>query len=231
MKLTRIARISGILILIGIVTGIFSIIPAVENIRFLKDVSKDVDAVYIGGIFQFLLLPIYLCFTLLIYPVLQQSNKPLALGFLGFRFMAGTFQLIGVLLLPLFIELSHYYTSSNTINLNQIEITGNLLLTVRDLINHFGVIVATSLGNLLFYFLFLNNQLIPRWLSIWGMVGNLLIVLAGFFLLFNKIEVVSIEYAYLSGPIVIQEIILALWLIFKGFNLEKEERLNPSILN
>jgi hypothetical protein len=54
--------------------------------------------------------------------------------------------------------------------------------------------------------------LIPAWLSIWGLVGGILYFaspIAGLF---------DIDLGFLMLPLGVQEMILAFWLIIKGFN-------------
>lgn len=214
----QIIRLAGALIIIGIISGVLSIVPSVEGTDYLNEVYPNRGQVLIGSIFQFLLVPIYIGFSLLIYSVIKKNNESLAIGFVGFRFVAGVFQLIGVILLPIFIYLSKEYLESDPSNILHLETLGEILKITRDLTNHLGVILATGLGNLLLYGIFYVKNHIPKWLTIWGIVGNILIMLASFLILFQLIEVVSAEYGIMTIPLVIQEIVFAIWLIIKGLN-------------
>ncbi len=102
----KIYRIAGILIILGIIAGILSIVPSVESGNFLEEVYPNRNQVLTGAIFQFFLVPIYIGFSLILYQVLSNYNKTFAIGFVGFRIMAGVFQLIGIILLPILILLS-----------------------------------------------------------------------------------------------------------------------------
>jgi hypothetical protein len=217
MKLIkRNSKIAGVLILLGIIVGILSIIPSVEGENFLEEVYPNKLQVYTGVIFQFFLVPIYIGFSLILYPILKNYNKALAVGFVGFRMMAGTFQLIGIILLPIFIYLSQTYLDQSTSEVYFYKTIGEMLHLFRDLTNHMGVMLATGFGNLLLYYILYKGKLIPAWLSIWGIIGNTLIMLASFLILFQSIEVISIEYGVITIPLVLQEVILAIWLITKG---------------
>ncbi|WP_027418631.1 DUF4386 domain-containing protein [Crocinitomix catalasitica] len=213
--ISRKYKASGILILMGIIIGVLSIIPSLEDHNFITEVSRNKNQVLFGATLQFFLVPVYIGFSLVLYPLLKQYNKSLSIGFVGFRIMAGTFQLFGIMILPLFILLSQRYVTANPLDLGFYEFIGESLCLVRDLTNHLGVILATGLGNVLFYSILFKARLIPKWLSIWGFVGNGLLMIASFFLLFELLEVVSIEYGLLSSPLVLQEIILAVWLLRK----------------
>lgn len=215
-KKQRVPSLAGALILLGLVVGIFSIVPSVESDEYLIEVASTKYQVFTGALFQFFLVPIYIGFALLLYPVLKPYNAALSIGFVGFRFVAATFQLLGIILLPVFVLLSESYLGSSPAEATFFDTTGDVVKLVRDLVNHLGVILATGLGNLLFYLILYREKLIPKWLSLWGSLGNLMIMVAGFLIVFQQIDVVSQAYGALSIPLVLQEITLALWLLTKG---------------
>ncbi|MGD1841007.1 MAG: DUF4386 domain-containing protein [Thermonemataceae bacterium] len=219
-KNKQISIIAGVLIILGIVAGILSVVPSVESDQFLEEVYPNKNQVLAGAIFQFLLVPIYVGFSLLLYPVLKQYSQTLSVGFVGFRLMAGTFQIVGLILLSGFILLSQQYLMANTSDKLIYEFIGGLLRLSRDLVNHLGVILATGLGNFLFYAVLYREKLVPRWLSLWGFLGNIGIMLASCFVMAQLIKVVSTTYVLISLPIVIQEIVLAIWLLTKGLNVK-----------
>jgi len=220
-KYRQASRIAGFLIIFGIIVGVLSITPSVESKTFLVDVFRNKNQVLIGALFQFLLIPIYIGFSLLLYPIVKQYNRIYSVGFVGFKFMAGIFQLIGVILLPIFVLLSQKYVNVIGPNVVFYELVGDLLKLSRDLTNHLGVILTTGLGNILLYLIFYKVELVPKWLSLWGLVGNILIMLASFLFMFQCIKVISFEYGIMSVPLVLQEVILAIWLIVKGFNVKQ----------
>lgn len=83
--------------------------------------------------------------------------------------------------------------------------------------NHVATTLAFALAMLLFNCIFYQTKLVPRWLPVWGLIGTTLSVLAS--LLF-MIRFIGLDAAYiiLNIPIAFQEMILAMWLIVKGFN-------------
>ncbi len=212
--------VAGSLIILGIVAGIFSVAPSVEGIDYLSKAFESKNQILMASVFQFLLVPIYIGFALLLYPILKNYNTSLALGFVSFRVIASVFQIVGVILLPLFILISEAYLQSQTSNTSSLEISGELLKSARDLANHLGVMLATGLGNLLLYFVFLKTKLIPSWLSLWGLIGNVLAMLTSFFILFEWFDVISTAFIVMTVPLVIQEIVLSVFLLTKGFQFK-----------
>lgn len=214
------AIVAGALILLGIVTGVLSIVPSVEGTNYLSETYPNRNQVLTGAVFQFLLVPIYLGFSLIVYEIIKTYKKNLAIGIVGFRIIASVFQLIGVILLPVFILVSQKYLAAESPNVIYLETLGELLKLGRDLSNHVGVILATGLGNLILYFIFYKTKLIPLWLTWWGIIGNTLAMFSSFLILFGTIEVVSVSFGIITLPLVLQEIVFAIWLIRKGFNLQ-----------
>ncbi|MBW2566067.1 MAG: DUF4386 domain-containing protein [Deltaproteobacteria bacterium] len=53
---------------------------------------------------------------------------------------------------------------------------------------------------------------IPRWLSVWGLIGGLLYFAEPVLAMFGS------EFEILFAPLALQEMVLAIWLIVKGFN-------------
>ena len=72
--------------------------------------------------------------------------------------------------------------------------------------------ITFVLGALMFYVLLYQSRLVPRWLSTWGLVGAALGIvppLGGMF---------GLSLGILVAPLALQEMVMAVWLIAKGFN-------------
>jgi len=214
----KMARLAGILIIVGMIAGILSVVPSVESSNYLTEVSANQYQVLIGAFFQLTLVPIYIGFALLLFPLLRRYSESLAIGFVSFRIIAGIFQLIGVIVLPLFLFFSQEYLKSSISDMVHFQILGDVLKLVRDLVNHVGMMLATGLSNLILSYMFYKTRLVPRWLSIWGFIGNSLAMLASILILFQFIDVIAPNSIVLTIPLVLQEFALAIVLIAKGFN-------------
>lgn len=71
----------------------------------------------------------------------------------------------------------------------------------------------------MYYYVFYQSKLIPRWLSGWGIVAIILHLTSVFLTMFFQINPFSgSPIILLSIPIFFQELTLAGWLIVKGFN-------------
>ena len=69
-----------------------------------------------------------------------------------------------------------------------------------------------GLGALIFYSILFQSDLVPQWLSVWGLIGAVLMFAMGFLRMFGH------PVVYLAIPILLNELVLAVWLIMIGFN-------------
>ena len=73
----------------------------------------------------------------------------------------------------------------------------------------------------LYYCLFYRSRLIPRWLSVWGIAAVILGTAACVLALYGDNP--TTDYAPLFLPIAVQEMVLAVWLIAKGFSVPRAD--------
>jgi hypothetical protein len=69
-----------------------------------------------------------------------------------------------------------------------------------------------GLGVLVFSYMLYQSNLIPRWLSAWGLIGAALLLAMGLLRMFGH------EVILLAIPLILNELVLAAWLIVRGFN-------------
>jgi hypothetical protein len=69
-----------------------------------------------------------------------------------------------------------------------------------------------AVGAFMFSLLLFNSRLVPRWLAVWGLTMAPLYAGAAF------ARMAGLDLDWLMFPLAIQEMVLAVWLIAKGFN-------------
>ncbi len=214
----KITTTAGLFYILGIIAGILSISYAIDDPNYLIEASSNASGVLLAAFFHLLMAPLYIGIAIMLYPVLKNYNEWLALGFAGFRIIAGVFIIIGVIILLLLLSLSQEFIKAGTQDASYFKTTGVLLLTGRDLVNHVATVLSVSISGLMFFILLFQSKLVPRWLSGWGLAGIIFAIVASFLLFFRVIGVITPIYIILNIPMALQEIVLALWLIAKGFN-------------
>jgi hypothetical protein len=211
------AIIVGVLFIIGTVSGILSVFisdPLLEDPNYLIQISKNPNQLVLGAV---CVLTMGLSLTMvpvMMFPILRKHSQALALGSVVFRgALEGVIYIAMVISWLLLIILSQVYINSGAPDASQYLIVGTLLQESDDLMNIVLQIVF-SIGAMMFYTMFYQTKLIPRWLSLWGLIGSIPYFAWGILALFG------LDYGILMVPLAVQEMAFALWLIIKGFNTE-----------
>jgi hypothetical protein len=210
------AVFAGSLYIVGTVAGVLSISTVVDAPDYLVKASENANQVLFSALFQFIMTIAYLGFAITLYPILRKHLESLAIGFLSFRIIAAVLNIIGFICLLLLLSLSQQYVKTGTQDLLYFQTLGDLLRTGRDYVNHVAMIFATSVGGLMFYLLLFKTKLIPRWLSLWGFTGTIFTIFASLLVMFKMIDILTSTYLVLNLPLILLEIVLAIWFITKG---------------
>lgn len=213
------AIVVGVLFIIGTVAGILSVgftSPVLDTSDYLRQVSANENQIILGALLVLLMGFALAMVPVLMFPIFKKYNEALALGYVVFRGGLETVTYIAtaiswLLLLPL----SQDYAKAGGLDASSFQIFGTLLREV----GHLPMTVFTfGLGALIFYYLLYRSNLIPRWLSIWGFIAILLHLATGLLLVFGLQAESSVWNTLMNFPIFLQEMVMAVWLILKGFN-------------
>jgi hypothetical protein len=149
--------------------------------------------------------------------VIREHHRALALGAVAGRVVEGVFVLIGTLSLLVLLSVSQASVAEGS-SASDFRATGEALLAVRDWAFGFLGMLAFFTGALLYYIVLHRTRLIPRWLSGWGLVGVALGLVATVYSGFTQDFGFSTLNTVLNIPIGLQEMVLAVWLIVRGFS-------------
>ncbi|MCX6651291.1 MAG: DUF4386 domain-containing protein [Methanomassiliicoccales archaeon] len=214
------AIITGVLFIIATGVDILSIsfLGPINATNYLVDVSANGGLVAAGALLLFIGGAAATGIAISLYPVLRKYNGGLALGAVGFRTIEGVLRFVAVCGLLLLITLSHQFVEAGAPDSSYFQTLGALLLAGYRWVANVGALLAFSIGCMLYYIIFYRTKLVPRWLSGWGLVAAILTMLSCVLTMFGAIDPFSTEQIILNLPILPQEMVLAAWLIVKGFN-------------
>ena len=153
-----------------------------------------------------------------LFPILKKHNEALALGFFSLRFMEAISTMIHSLSLLSLLTLSQEYAAAGFPDAPYFQTAGTLFLAAREWTFLIGSGIVWSLSALILNALLYQHQLLPRWISGWGLIGAGL-SLAAYSLQFFNIHLPEVVYL----PIGVQEMVFAGWLITKGFNAQTQQ--------
>ncbi len=95
------------------------------------------------------------------------------------------------------------------------------MLAARDALGEVAV-MAFGPGALMYYSVLYRSRLVPRWLSAWGLLAIASVMASGVLVIAGVVEPFSPPQIVLALPIGVQEMVLAVWLIAKGFGGVRE---------
>ena len=196
-----------------------SLVSSVLNAPdYLNQLAGNSNQTIIAALLEFIWAATGAGIAIGLYPLLKKYNGALALGSVGFRVVEGIFVLIGTLGLLSLLTLSQKFIAAGTPDASWFQTSGTLLLQLRDWQLHVISGLAFSLGALMYYVILYKSNLIPRWLSGWGALGAVLSLAATVAAAFTQDFGLESVHTYLNIPIGVNELVLAVWLIAKGFN-------------
>jgi Domain of unknown function (DUF4386) len=214
------ARVAGVLFIIATAASLLSLpfLAPINASNYLVSVSANANQVLTGAFIAFIAAVASASIAISLYPVLKRYNEGLALGAVGLRLIEGMLYIVGVAGLVLLLTLSQQFVKAGAPNSSYFQTLGVLLLAGYHWVGNSGALLAFSLGALTYYYIFYQTKLVPRWLSIWGLLAAALCLVAAMSVMFNLIGAFSTAQIVLALPIAVQEMVLAVWLIIKGFN-------------
>lgn len=208
------ATIIGVLFIIGTASGALSaavtgsIIGAPD---YLARVATHQSQMTLGALliltmgFALSMVPV------VFYPVARRYSEVLAMGYVVFRgALEGVTYIVSALGGLALVALS---TQS-------VATVGPIAELAKGVLANPMTDFAFVFGALIFYYVLYSSRLVPRWLSVWGLVGAVLYIGPVLF------RLSGLSFDYLYGPLFLQEMVMAVWLIVKGF--EPAERRSSS---
>ncbi|HEY5275290.1 MAG TPA: DUF4386 domain-containing protein [Coriobacteriia bacterium] len=217
----RIAVATGVLFIIATVADVISravfLQPILGAPDYLTRISANEGQVLLGALFLLIGAVAASGIAIAMYPVLRTQNEALALGSVGFRLIEGAFYLGIVVCLLVLVTVSRESANAGTSAPSIYEAPAALVMAARDSLGQVAVL-AFGLGGLMYYWVFYRSRLVPRWLSAWGLLAVASVVVSILLVMFGLVESFSPPQIVLALPILVQEMVLAVWLIAKGFN-------------
>ncbi|MDN4475128.1 DUF4386 domain-containing protein [Demequina sp. SYSU T00192] len=207
----------GILYLVGTVGGAASLVATgggLEGPDYLASADELGGGLAVGAFLVLLMGLSLACIPIVAFPVLRRISERLAVGFVVFRgaLEATWYVVTAMTWLTLFrLAGDDAAAGDGGIVLFTAGETGGILQSL--------VFVC---GATMFYLILHRGRLVPRWLTWWGLVAVIPYALVAVLGLLDVLDVLSSTAAGLQAPLALQEIVLALWLIVRGFSPRPE---------
>jgi hypothetical protein len=193
--------------------------PILNSPDYLTIAYPNRIAASIGILLEFACVVAIPLIPVFAYPVLKKYSEPLALGYVGFRLLEAVFFVFTEINELSLISVSQGYLSGGEADAAYFRNLGGSILARNQWMFLMYVIIFT-LGGMMFYAVLYKSRLVPRFISAWGFAAEVLL-LVGIVLVMLEMNTGPLGNVWeliFAAPIAVQEMVMALWLIVKGFN-------------
>ena len=224
-----IARSVGVLFIIATVAAILSVAilePILKDLDQLQRFSENGFQIISGVLLDLVGAGAFVALAIMIFPILKKQNESIALGYVIARSIEAVPFMIANLSLLAFLTVGQEYVQASASDVSGFMPVSTGLLAIYNWGQILGPRIFASLAAIPFYYLLYRSKLVPRWMSVWGLLGAPLYFTSGFLSIFNLVDPFSPLLVILFLPAALLEMVLAVWLIVKGFNpraLQSEE--------
>ena len=213
------AIITGILFLagyLGIFLGSADYAPILDSPDYLSQIYPNKSQVIVGILIELINDVAVIGIPVMLFPILKKYSERLALGYFGFRLIESMVLIFSKTSLLSLITLSQEYIAAGSPESSYFQTFGAVALAERDWASQLQVVFFV-VSAVIFYYVLYQTKLLPRWLSVWGFIAVACLIAA------NVLPVPDLTQGFnpaqlLFMPIFLSEILVAVWLIVKGFN-------------
>lgn len=221
------ARLAGLLYLVAMATGLFaefyvhfptSLIVAGNAAKTAGNILANERLYRIGIANNIITFTIDVVLIWALYVLLRTINRSLALLAAFFRLVETTLACVAIV--------NYYVAMQFVTGADHLKVFDPDQLQALSVMHYnyaltFNIVaIFLGVGSTIFNYLFFKSRYIPRALAFWGIFSSLLLLLSQFaIIIYPDVETMIIPACY--GPIVIDEIALGLWLLFKGADIPK----------
>ena len=222
MKNNRQAAIYvGIMFVLATVSAILGLLfyqPILTGPDYLVNGAAHHDQIILGVLMELILVCTAIGTAIGMFPVLKPYGERTALGHLFFRFLEAVVISIGIVAILSLSTLSQAFVAAATPDVTTFHAIGTLLHTVYKWTFALGPLFMLGVNTFMYSYLLYKSKLVPRPLAGLGLTGATLVLVAALLVLFGVYPQLSVPVTLLALPIASYEMILAGWLIVKGFN-------------
>ena len=222
MDTTRMnAGIVGVLFILATVAGTIAASignPILDAPDYLTKIAANEGIIIIGTFLVFLMAISCAGIGLGLYPIMRKYSVGMAIGTVGFRVIESMIDMLGGVSAIALLALSQEFVKAGAPDATYFQTIGAIIKAGDEWLSNGVMLLSWCIGAFMYYTLFYQYRLVPRWLSGWGLVGITLTTITSVLVMLHVIPGFSTIQVVSNLPIALQEMIFAIWLIAKGVN-------------
>jgi len=215
------ATFVGIMFILATVSAILGLLfyqPILTGPDYLINGVANQNQVSLGVLMELILVCSNMGTAIGLFPLLKPYSERIALGHFSFRFLEVVIITIGIVSVLSLLTLSQDFVAAAAPDVSTYHAAGTLLLAVHTWTFALGPLFMLGVNTFMYSYLLYKSKLVPRPLAGLGLTGATLVLVAALLVLFGVYPQLSVPVTLLALPIASYEMILAGWLIVKGFN-------------
>lgn len=217
----RIATLVGIFFIIASSTAILGMLlyqPILKGSDYLTNGAAHANQVILGALMELTLAVSAIGTAIGLFPVLRPYGERIALTHLFFRFFEAVVITVGAVAMLSLLTLSQDFVAATAPDASTYYVVGSLLQAVYKWAFMLGPLLFLGINTMMYSSLLYKSNLVPRPLAAMGITGAILVFGYGMLVMFGVTVQSADLWVLLAMPIAFYEMILAGWLIVKGFN-------------
>ena len=213
------AVVAGVLFITAIAAGVLSklLLGLVERPDYLSTIAGNQTRMALGALCIIVMSFAGAGVAIALYPVLRRHGEGLALGAVSFRIMEAVIFLIAAIVQFSLLGLSERYLTAGPAEAASVGAIGAWLLEARVWLFSSAGAIAFCIGALLYYWIFFRSRLIPGGSPCGASIAIVMNLAMAVSVLFG-LSPDSATANALTLPIFLNELVLGVWLIAKGFD-------------
>jgi Domain of unknown function (DUF4386) len=217
---------------IALVTGVLFIITFLGSIPaqlilyhpLLSDPAKYIGGagadprVSLGALLEVITVIANIGTAVVLYPVVKRQNEIIALGYVTSRVLESATIMVGIFSVLSVLTLRQDFAGAGGADAASLVTAGRSLVAVHDATFLLGPGFLAGLGNgVLLGYLMYTSGLVPRGMTLLGLIGGPLVMASGIAVLFGVFKAGAAGQAIATIPEFFWELSLGIYLIVKGF--------------
>lgn len=216
------AIITGLFFIGATVTAIIGLKlydPILVQPDYIQHGAKYTVQLIWGAVFELILVCTASGTAIMLSPYLRKYNEHLGLGYLCFRLLEAIFILIGIVAMLSIVTLSNSFVNESSPDLSSYQTAGIIAKAIHDWTFIIGPLFMLGINTFIYSYVFFKTEFVPTKLALVGIVGAIIVFSSSLLAMFGIIQMASTTQILMAIPIAVYEMVLAGWLIAKGFNL------------
>jgi hypothetical protein len=192
--------------------------PVLNDPLYVIKASAHESQIIWGALCELVLAFSVIGISVIMFPIVNKENESIAVGYICFRLLEATIIIIGIISILSIVTLKQDFGKAVLPDAPSFLASSKVFVIIHNWAFLLGPNLALGPSTLMMSYFLYDSKLVPRFISVLGLVGGTLIFACALLVMSRVFPLVSIWGAIFAIPVFTYEMSLAVWLLVKGFN-------------